>query len=144
MSALDPRRAAVVAEAESWLKTPFHHGARVKGAGVDCGQFLIAVYAARGFMPAIGTPYYPPDFAQHNAREWYAEIVATYAREFAGPPEPGDVVLFRWGKTFSHGGIVVAWPRLIHAYKPGGGVCWGDAEKMAALHTRPHRFFTPF
>ena len=31
----DPR-AAVVKEAESWIGTPFHHAARVKGAGIDC------------------------------------------------------------------------------------------------------------
>jgi cell wall-associated NlpC family hydrolase len=31
-------RAAVVAEARSWLGTPFHHQGRVKAAGVDCAM----------------------------------------------------------------------------------------------------------
>ena len=29
-------RAAVVTEAKTWIGTPFHHAARVRGAGVDC------------------------------------------------------------------------------------------------------------
>lgn len=34
------QRAAVIAEAESWLSTPYHHEARIKGHGVDCAQIL--------------------------------------------------------------------------------------------------------
>jgi cell wall-associated NlpC family hydrolase len=36
-------RAAVVREAESWIGTPFHHAARVKGAGIDCLMLLAEV-----------------------------------------------------------------------------------------------------
>lgn len=34
----DLQRAAVVAEARSWIGTPYHNCADVKGAGVDCGN----------------------------------------------------------------------------------------------------------
>jgi cell wall-associated NlpC family hydrolase len=58
------------------------------------------------------------------------------------PPEPGDLVLFRFGRCFAHGGIVTLWPRLIHAWN-GMGVVPVDAEQ-ALLGPRPRRFFSPF
>src|SRR5690349_11447583 len=39
-----PWRARLLDEARTWLLTPWHHNARVRGAGVDCGQLLIACY----------------------------------------------------------------------------------------------------
>lgn len=144
----DGLRAALLAEAETWLGTPFHHEARVKGAGVDCGQLLLAVYEAVGIIPHVETEPYPADFHLHRDREWYAEILGAYAREFAGPPDgeaprPGDVALFKFGRVYSHGAIVIAWPRLIHAYFAAREVCWGDAT-LLPLRDRPVRFFTPF
>ena len=60
-------RQAIIVEAESWINTPYHHNQQLKGAGVDCGQILVAVYSKFGFIPEdykIG--YYPPDFALHK------------------------------------------------------------------------------
>ncbi len=74
--------------------------------------------------------------------ERYLEGLLRYAREIAGPPLPGDIALFRFGRTFSHGAIVVEWPRLIHAYW-AIGVVWGDAT-LHPLKGRAVRFFTPF
>jgi hypothetical protein len=46
-------RAAVVKEALTWLGTPYHHHARVKGVGVDCARLLCAVYEASACVPHI-------------------------------------------------------------------------------------------
>src|SRR5260370_9302840 len=53
-------RAAVVQEAESWIGTPFHHAARVKGAGVDCLMLLAEVYQHPGVVAPIDPPFYVP------------------------------------------------------------------------------------
>ena len=45
-------RQRIVEEARSWLGTPYHHQAMVKGAGVDCAMILVAVYRAVGLIPA--------------------------------------------------------------------------------------------
>lgn len=45
-------RAQVVAEARSWLGTPWVHQHQVKGVAVDCAQHTIAVGQACGFVPA--------------------------------------------------------------------------------------------
>ncbi|HJU15707.1 MAG TPA: hydrolase [Stellaceae bacterium] len=135
------KRAAIVAEAESWLRTPFHHEARVKGAGVDCLMLLAEIYERAGLVPHIDPPHYPPDWHIHRDAERYLDGLSGYAREIAGPPEPGDVALFRYGRCFSHGAIVVAWPRLIHANFLARAVAWGDAD-TAPLAGRAVKFFT--
>lgn len=132
-------RAAVVAEARSWLGTPFHHQGRVKGAGVDCAMLLAEVYHRCGLVPYVDPGYYPPDWHLHRDAERYLEKLMPHARELAGPPEPGDVAVFQFGRTFSHGAIVVAWPVLIHAYWRRG-VVWGDAT-LHPLAGRRARFF---
>lgn len=135
-------REAVVAEAAAWIGTPFHHAARVKGAGVDCLMLLAEVYERAGVTGHIAPPFYVPDWHLHQGAERYMEGLLHHARPSAGPPRPGDIALFRFGRTFSHGAIVTQWPRLIHAYW-ALGVVWGDAT-LYPLHGRKVRFFTPF
>jgi NlpC/P60 family putative phage cell wall peptidase len=135
------RRDAVITEAESWIGTPFHHEARVKGAGVDCLMLLAEVYERVGIVGHIEVPHYPPDWHMHRDVERYMEGLLGYAREIDAP-EPADVALFKFGRTFSHGAIVVEWPRLIHAYW-AIGVVWGDATRVP-LRGHEVRFFTPF
>jgi len=135
------RRDAVLAAAEGWLATPYHHQGRVRGAGVDCATLLIEVYRAAEIVPHIDPRPYPPDWHLHRSAERYLGWVLRYAREVAAPG-PADVALFRFGRCFSHGAIVEDWPRLIHAYI-GQGCVRADATK-APLVGRPVRFFSPW
>jgi cell wall-associated NlpC family hydrolase len=137
------RRAAIVAEAVSWIGTPFHHEARVKGAGVDCAMLLAEVYERAGIVGRIEIPHYPPDWHLHRDAERFLMRLLEHAREIAGPPQPGDVALFRYGRCFSHGAIVVAWPRVVHANFLARAVTWGDA-RLAPLEGRAVKFFTVF
>ena len=115
-----PSSDAVVAEAHSWLKTPWHHEARVKGVGVDCAQLLNAVYSACGLTPEVITESYPADWHLHNDRPRFVETVEQYADRLPDgeTPAPGDIVLFHFGRQDAHGGIVVEVDPLviIHAY----------------------------
>jgi NlpC/P60 family putative phage cell wall peptidase len=138
---MDDRR-RVVNEAKSWIGTPFHHAARVKGAGVDCLMLLAEVYEKAGIVAPVDPPFYVPDWHLHRDAERYMEGLLHYARPFDGPPLPGDIALFRFGRTFSHGAIVADWPRIVHAYW-NIGVVHGDAL-LYPLAGRPVRFFTPF
>jgi cell wall-associated NlpC family hydrolase len=125
----------IVAEALTWLGTPWHHRAAIKGAGVDCGGLLIAVLTSTSAIGPVDVPEYPSDFALHRDREWFAELVAEYADPIAGPPAPADIVLYRYGRSFSHGAFVVDWPTIIHAAR-GRGVVLDDAERNAELQSR--------
>jgi cell wall-associated NlpC family hydrolase len=137
-------RERVVAEALSWIGTPYRSAQRVKGpaGGVDCLTLVVEVYERARVIPHYEVPFYPPDWHLHRSVERYLEGVLEHAREIPGPPEPGDVALFRFGRCFAHGGIVIAWPRLIHAWN-GIGVVEVDADQ-ALLGRRPARFFSPF
>jgi cell wall-associated NlpC family hydrolase len=139
----DELRAAVLAEAESWIGTPFQHMQRCKGAGVDCGQFLIGVFANLTLIPNIKTEYYPRDFHLHGTREWYTETLEQFCRriEPGESPLPADIVLFRIGRVYSHGAIVTNWPTMIHAYVTRG-VIWADGLQGQFMN-KQYRFFRP-
>ncbi len=134
-------RQKILVEAESWLGTPFEHQQRCKGAGVDCGQFLIAVYHNVGIIPNIKTEYYPRDFHLHRDREWYKELVEEFANEILDSPLPADVVLYKEGRLYSHGAIVIQWPKIIHAYV-SHGVMYSNGTQ-GHHGPLPRKFFRP-
>jgi cell wall-associated NlpC family hydrolase len=138
MTDIERQRAAVVAEAREWLGTPYHHEARLKGIGVDCAQLLMGVFSAStvGLIAPLRIPHYPRDWHLHRDAERYMGGILEHAREFdpgdAGPL-PGDVVLWKFGRCFSHGAIVFAWPQIIHA-QVGAGCVLADAEAEQRLN----------
>lgn len=141
----DEERAAVVAEARSWVGTPYGEGAKVKGAGIDCGQFLIQVYARAGLIEDFDTGYYSPQHHLHSTEERYLSFVMERAREIPGPPGPGDMVMFKFGKVFSHGAIVIAWPKIVHALRLDGTTL-DNVERCVfgrrGLANLPRKYFT--
>ena len=141
----EEQRAAVVAEAMTWLRTPYHHHGTIKGVGADCAMFPTEVYAACGLMERVDFGKYPTQWHMHHNEERYLNIVLSVAREIEEIPGPGCFVLWKFGKAFSHGAIVVKWPTVIHCYM-GQGVILDDAErsgtfKYANGNLRERRFF---
>lgn len=125
---MTPARARILVAARSWLRTPWHHRARVKGAGVDCAQLLIAVYAEAGLLDEFETGDYPPDWMMHRSQERFLEFVKQYADQVEAPM-PGDIALYFVGRCFSHGAIVVEWPSIIHASNRDRNVCYADGTQ---------------
>ena len=123
------QRAAVVDEAKTWLRTPYHDMARVKGAGVDCGMLLLEVFERCGLIEHVDIGYYAPDFYLHSSDPIYMKWVKTYTKEVNRQPLPGDIVLYNFGRSPAHGVIVVEWPIIIHAYKRYGIVSLDDATQ---------------
>lgn len=134
-------RKAIVDEAMTWLRTPYHHAAAVKGAGVDCAQILIEVYSAVGLADKPDVGYYPSDWMLHRSEERYLGWVEKYCRQVQ-TPAMGDIVLFKYGRCFAHSGIVVDYPRIIHAQREDG-CCYADADN-GVLKGREVRFYSLF
>ena len=118
------QRAQIVRAAKTWIGTPYHHRAATKGAGADCAFFPVAVYMECGVLPAA---YRPPEYSSqwhlHRSDELYLAEVEKFCRELcdvAVAPQPADFLVMRFGRTFSHGAIVVDWPVVIHSYIPHG------------------------
>jgi cell wall-associated NlpC family hydrolase len=129
----------IVAQARTWLGTHWHHNARVKGAGVDCGQFIIAAYIDAGLVADFATGQYPADWMLHQSDERFLGWVTMYLDEVKAPL-PGDVAVWKYGMCYSHGAIVLDWPQIIHSYRREGGVVVGDATKGEVA--REVRFFS--
>lgn len=136
-------RQRVVEMALSYLKTPYHHMGRVKGAGVDCATLLAEVFYEAGELDVpVEIPYYPFDWNMHRSEELYLNIIEKYCVEFEGQdPLPGDIVVYHFGRTWSHGGIVIKWPTIIHAVVHKN-VQLADGERDGFLAGRKKRFFT--
>ena len=62
---------------------------------------------------------YVKDWHLHRGEERYLSFLLARAHEVASPL-PGDVILFKYGRCFSHGGIVTQSEPLaiVHAFHP--------------------------
>ena len=137
------QRAAIVAEAMTWLCTPYHHNARVRGAGVDCAQLPAAVYEAAGIIDHVA-PDYPHDWHMHRNAELYVEWIQRLGGIEIPIDEmaPADFMVWRFGRTFSHGAIYIGGGQVIHAWQQAGMVCLDNWEDLEELARRERRAFT--
>lgn len=119
LPALTALQSKVLGEAITWLGTPWHHEADIKGAGVDCAMLLVRVFVAAGAIPAIDPRPYPMDHMLHSPEERFLGWLNQYADPVTsgGDPQPGDVVLYRVGRCYSHAAIVTQWPHVVHAFR---------------------------
>lgn len=131
-------RARVVVAAKTWTGTPYHHRAMIKGVGVDCATLLLAVYTEAGIIQPVGLPDYSPQWHLHRDEDKYIDFIRQFAYEVDRVPLPGDVVVWKFHRCFSHGAIVVGWPRIIHAFI-GRGCYEDDAEANQILTTVTER-----
>lgn len=120
----DEYRQAIVDEAMSWLRTPYIHLGDIKGVGTDCAMLLIRVYqkAVPHIVPADFDPRpYEPEWFLHRDEELYMAGMEKYSHRIE-TPKIGDIALYRFGRTASHGAIIVADGMILHAYREHGNV----------------------
>lgn len=131
-------RAEVVAAARAWLGTPYHVCADIRGVGVDCGMLLVRVFVDLGLTPPFDPRPYTPDWHMHRDDERYLGFLLARAHEVRMPspgPAPGDVLVLRYGRCYSHAGIVTRADPLtmIHAYAPARCVLEDEIDRDAEL-----------
>ena len=144
-------REQIVAEALTWVGTGYVDHAGIKGAGVDCAYLPIRVLQAAGIIPADFKPpvYSPQQWMVRKAGKvledtTYLDTLKKFAkREIFDRAEikPGDLALYQMHTSWTHGAIVLSWPKaLLHPIK-GRGVIGSQADE-GMLRGRPVRFFS--
>ncbi len=132
-------RSRVVQEALSWLGTPYHLNGRVMGAGADCATLLVAAFEGAGLLNDVHLADYHAGFHLHRGDEIYLEGIQQYCIETVKDrPQPGDIIMYRYGRIVSHAALVVNWPQIIHAQAGVGvvlasGMDAGLRERQAAI-----------
>jgi cell wall-associated NlpC family hydrolase len=140
-SAVTPaQRGAVIAEAREWIGTPYHSHARLKGIGVDCAMLMREVFVRAKIVPAFEVGHYSEQFGLHRDQELFRSFVEFHA-VLTDAPEPGDCVLFKFGRCYSHGGILVDDSTIIHAAMRERSVCYASLSD-ADLADRAPLFYT--
>jgi NlpC/P60 family putative phage cell wall peptidase len=115
-----------VAEARSWIGTPYLHQASTKGAGTDCLGLLRGIWRAVFGHEPEPVPPYTEDWAELSRQEVLLDAAQRWLL-----PKPateaavGDVLLFRMreGGIAKHLGVqseIGAHPRFIHSYTGHG------------------------
>ena len=142
----EEQRDLVIKTAKEYIGTPYHPEGRRKGVGVDCLTLLSGVWEDAGLLPRVEIPHYSPEFMLHKSEERYLDGLLQYCREIPGPPLPGDIALWKFGRCYSHAAIVVKWPVVIHAYM-NSKVGYEDLDRAIWLSRlgggpRPVKFFS--
>lgn len=132
------KRFAVLHEAEKWLGTPYHHNAAVRGVGVDCARFPLEVYAAAGLVEHFDAGQYSRQWMLHRSEELYLDMVRDKGGREVEQAEPGDLIVMRFGRTYSHGAIVVDDAKIIHSRINVGVVI----DDLAEFVDRKMKFFS--
>lgn len=109
-----------MAEALSWVGTPYRHQASRKGVGCDCIGLVLGLWRALyGQPPELPGPY-SSDWAEATGEE---RLLAGIRRHFVEKPldhiSAGDLLVFRWRSHLpaKHAGVLVEKGGFVHAYE---------------------------
>lgn len=114
--------------ARTWVGTPYHHQASLRGVGCDCLGLLRGIWRDVVGPEPERMPNYSPAWDEVSKRDDMATVfgkhlVAADDRLAAGDFRPGDVLLFRMRPeaVAKHCGIVTG-DRFVHAHSGHGTV----------------------
>jgi len=109
--------ARIVKAARSWLSTPYHDQASVKGVGCDCLGLIRGVWREVVGPEPMPVPPYSRDWGEAGPQEVLAEAARVAMIEIAvAEARTGDMVLFRMraGAIAKHAGILTKRGQNIH------------------------------
>jgi NlpC/P60 family putative phage cell wall peptidase len=113
----------VVNEALTWLGTPYHHQAALKGVGADCLGLVRGVYARLYGVEPEAPPPYSPAWGEADDKEMLLCAARRHLTEnFARDWQRGDVLVFRVRNAVSakHCAIAIDAVNMVHAVSSRG------------------------
>ena len=96
-------------------------------------------------LEPIQIEHYSPEFMLHRDNELYLAHVMRHSRKINEDEiKSGDLVLYKVGRVFAHGAIIVEWPsKIIHAHMHSKRVIESLAHE-ADLGGREKVFYSPW
>ena len=108
-------RDQIVSEARTWVGTPFHHQARVKGAGVDCVGLAIGVANTLGLVVKDMRAY-----SRVPLNGMFLKAVTEQTESIAFEDVlPGDMLLFKFNHVEAQHLAIITQINpihIVHAY----------------------------
>jgi NlpC/P60 family putative phage cell wall peptidase len=104
----------IVKEALTWVGTPYHNQARIKGVGVDCANLIAGIAEKCGYKPVLLEPY-SIQWHLHNSEEKMIDILKSYGCIETLDVSPGTLITFQFGQVSGHIGIMVSATTFVHA-----------------------------
>jgi NlpC/P60 family putative phage cell wall peptidase len=111
-------RPHIIALARTWLGTPYHHQASLKGVGTDCIGLVRGIWSELYGAEPQALPSYTRDWAEAQGRETLLEAARRHLVEVPqAEAQPGDILIFRWRRTApaKHCAILSTPTAMIHA-----------------------------
>ncbi len=113
-------RIHIIEIARTWIGTPYHHQASLKGVGTDCFGLVRGVWRE---LYGVDTdpekvPPYSWDWAEAKDEETMLEAARRHMDEIpVEAARAGDVVLFRYRENYNakHAAVLVGGGKMIHA-----------------------------
>lgn len=137
--------ARVIDVARSWLGTPYHDQASVKGVGCDCAGLARGIWREIVGEEPIRLPAYSRDWGEVGSRETFADFVRPFLIEIdPHAPGPGSLLLFRMRREgpAKHCGVLLDDGTFIHALERRGvatvafDTAWARRTAFAFLFPR--------
>ena len=130
------KRARFMREALTWVGTPFGDCADIKGRGgaVDCAMLLVRCSVDTGLLAPFDPRPYSPRWHLHRSEEKILNMIEdTLGAREVQEPRPGDVIVYQFGRTFSHCAIVLSSKEIVHAWFDSG-MCLTSRRDEALLN----------
>ena len=116
----------IVAEARSWLGTPYRHQASMRGAGTDCLGLIRGVWRSLYGQEPEAVPAYTADWSETTGEEVVLSAASRWLRSKPlSSNDIGDVIVFRMRSTgvAKHLGVTASrqgMTSFVHAYTDHG------------------------
>lgn len=115
---LEPRSGCeVVSCARTWIGTPYHHQASVRGIGTDCLGLIRGVWRELYHAEPEPISAYSKDWSANGEETLLAAARRHFKEVSSYEALPGDVLVFRYRERLpaKHCGILSTHDRFIHA-----------------------------
>lgn len=115
-------RAETMREALTWIGTPFRNCADVKGraGGIDCAMLAVRSLIHSGRLEPFDPRPYSPHWFMHRSEEKLLGWIESKLGPRIETPQLGDLVVWQFGRCFSHVGILINPREVMHAYAVAG------------------------